>query len=90
MRPLLFFFPFVVPGEKKWYNIHINTDTHIHQKPRRNIMTERKMVNLTLTVTPEERKALKQLALDRDTTVSALLRQWLKENTEKEKKNGKR
>ena len=45
---------------------------------------ERNMVNLTLTVTREERKALKQLALDKDTTVSALLREWLKEHLEQE------
>ena len=46
---------------------------------------ERNLVNLTLTVTREERKALKQLALDKETTVSALLRQWLKEHIEKER-----
>jgi hypothetical protein len=46
---------------------------------------ERNMVNLTLTVTREERKALKQLALDKETTVSALLRQWLKEHINQEK-----
>ena len=45
---------------------------------------ERNMVNLTLTVTREERKALKQLALDKDTTVSALLRMWLKEHMEED------
>ncbi|SFQ34717.1 hypothetical protein SAMN02910358_01671 [Lachnospiraceae bacterium XBB1006] len=45
---------------------------------------ERNMVNLTLTVSREERKALKQLALDKDTTVSALLRMWLKEHMEEE------
>ena len=46
-------------------------------------MTERNTVNITLTVTKEERKQLKQIALDNDTTVSALLRQWLKEYKEK-------
>lgn len=51
-------------------------------------MSDRKLVNLTLTVTPEERKALKQLALDQDTTVSALLRKWLREHLKKEKDNG--
>ena len=50
------------------------------------VMSEgRNMVNLTLTVTRDERKALKQLALDNDTTVSSLLRMWLKEHIEKEK-----
>ena len=41
-------------------------------------MPERNMVNLTVTMTREERKALKQIALDKDITVSALLREWLK------------
>ena len=30
------------------------------------IMAERNMVNLTITMTREERKALKQIALDKD------------------------
>ena len=38
-------------------------------------MAERNMVNLTITMTKEERKALKQIAM----TVSALVREWLKE-----------
>lgn len=38
----------------------------------------RNLVNLTVTVSKEERRALKQIALDRDTTVSALIREWLK------------
>ena len=42
-------------------------------------MAERNMVNLTITMTKEERKALKQIALDKDMTVSALVREWLKE-----------
>ncbi len=42
-------------------------------------MAERNMINLTITMTREERKALKQVALDNDMTVSALLREWLKE-----------
>lgn len=48
------------------------------------IMAERNMVNLTITMTREERKALKQIALDKDLTVSALLREWLKEYQAKE------
>ena len=47
-------------------------------------MAERNMVNLTITMTREERKALKQIALDNDITVSALLRQWLREHQETE------
>ena len=42
-------------------------------------MAERNMVNLTITMTKEERKALKQIAWDKDMTVSALRREWLKE-----------
>jgi len=47
-------------------------------------MAERNMVNLTITMTKEERKALKQLALDKDITVSALIRVWLQEHKENE------
>ena len=62
------------------------TQTHKNQCNEELIMSEeRNMVNLTLTVTREERKALKQLALDKETTVSALLRQWLKEHMNQEK-----
>lgn len=43
-------------------------------------MSERNMVNLTVTMTREERKALKQIALDKDITVSALIRLWLHEH----------
>lgn len=49
-------------------------------------MTERNMINLTVTMTKEERKELKQIALDNDITVSALIRDWLKIYKEKSKK----
>ena len=50
-------------------------------------MSEKNTVNITISVTPAERKALKQAALDHDTTVSALIRQWLeKYQKEVEKK----
>lgn len=69
--------------EKLSKNLQFNT-TLLHKITRSCvegmlIMFDRKLVNITLTVTPEERKALKQIALDNDTTVSALLREWLKE-----------
>ena len=48
-------------------------------------MSDKSTVNITISVTPAERKALKQAALDHDTTVSALIRQWLEQyQTEKE------
>jgi len=50
------------------------------------LMTERNMVNLTITMTKEERKALKQIALDNDITISALIRLWLDEHQKKEVK----
>lgn len=50
-------------------------------------MAERNMVNLTITMTKEERKALRQLALDKDMTVSALIRLWLQEQLETEVKD---
>ena len=45
-------------------------------------MTERNMVNMTITMTKEERRALKQIALDNDISVSALIREWLREHLE--------
>lgn len=49
-------------------------------------MAERNMVNLTITMTREECKALKQIALDKDITVSALIRLWLQEQQKVEVK----
>ena len=47
------------------------------------------MVNLTITMSKEERKARKQIALDADISFSALIRLWLQEyQKEAEKKNG--
>ena len=49
-------------------------------------MTDKNTVNITISVTPAQRKALKQAALDNDVSVSALIRLWLeKYQTEKEK-----
>ncbi len=40
-------------------------------------MAERNLENITVTMTKEEKKALKQAALDNDVSVSALIRLWL-------------
>ncbi len=66
--------------------IHYYTDTQITVFERKINMAERNMVNLTITMTKEERKALKQLALDKDITVSALIRLWLQEKQAEVKK----
>ena len=50
-------------------------------------MSDKSTVNITISVTPAERKALKQAALDHDTTVSALIRQWLKNYQDENSKN---
>lgn len=51
-------------------------------------MPIRNMINLTVTMTKEEKKELKQIALDNDITVSALIRGWLKKyKEEREKRN---
>ena len=42
-------------------------------------MDKRLLVNVTITMTKEERKALKQAALDNDLSVSALIRKWLEQ-----------
>ncbi len=41
-------------------------------------MAERNLENITITMTKEEKKALKQAALDNDVSVSSLIRLWLK------------
>lgn len=41
----------------------------------------RGMASVTICITKAEKKALKQLALDRDMTVSDLFRTWLREST---------
>lgn len=45
-------------------------------------MAERNMIKLTVTMTKKERKELKQIALDNDVTVSALIREWLQKYKE--------
>ena len=42
-------------------------------------MTEKNTVNVTISVTKEERKALKQIALENDVSLSGLVRKWLNE-----------
>lgn len=66
--------------------LHYYTGTQEDVFARDNNMPERNMVNLTITMTREERKALKQIALDKDITVSALIRLWLQEQQEVEVK----
>jgi len=48
-------------------------------------MEERNMVNMTITMTKEERRAIKLMALDKEISVSALIREWLSEKMEEEK-----
>ncbi|MBR6323076.1 MAG: hypothetical protein IKR59_09415 [Lachnospiraceae bacterium] len=50
-------------------------------------MTDKSTVNITISVTPAERKALKQAALDQDMSVSALIRLWLKHYQEENRQN---
>lgn len=53
-------------------------------------MSNQDLIKVTITMTKDERRALKQLALDRDTTVSALIRGWLADcerEVEKERLN---
>lgn len=42
-------------------------------------MAGRNLENITVTMTKEEKKALKQAALDNDCSVSELIRRWLEE-----------
>ena len=49
-------------------------------------MAERNLENINVTMTKEEKKALKQAALDNDCSVSELIRKWLAVYWEKEDK----
>lgn len=40
-------------------------------------MADRNMVNVTITVTQEEKKALRLAAVDMDTSISGVIRSWL-------------
>ncbi len=51
-------------------------------------MTDKNTVNITISVSREERKAMKQIALDEDISVSALIRRWLAEYQDKLKEKG--
>ena len=50
-------------------------------------MTEKNTVNVTISVTKEERKMLKQIALENDVSLSGLIRKWLKDYYSVEKIN---
>ena len=47
-------------------------------------MAERNLENMTITLTKEEKKALKQVALDNDMSASELIRKWIAEYREKQ------
>lgn len=47
-------------------------------------MAERNLENMTITLTKEEKKALKQAALDNDMSASELIREWIAEYWEKQ------
>lgn len=46
-------------------------------------MADRNLENITITMTKEEKKSLKQAALDNDCSVSELVRRWLLEYWDK-------
>ena len=48
-------------------------------------MAERNLENITVTMTKEEKKALKQAALDNDMSASELIRKWIAEYWNKQK-----
>jgi len=50
-------------------------------------MAERNLENITVTMTKDEKKALKQAALDNDVSVSALIRLWLEQYQAEKKKD---
>ena len=49
-------------------------------------MEDKQTTNLTISLSKEELKALRRIALENDMSVSALIRTWLKEHQEGEGK----
>ena len=47
-------------------------------------MLNRKQENITITLSKEEKKQLKQAALDNDLSASELVRKWIREYWEQE------
>jgi len=67
--------------------IYCFTASHVQVNERIITMTDKNTVNITISVTPAERKALKQAALDNDVSVSALIRLWLEQYQAEKKKD---
>ena len=75
-----------------WRTSHLGTYifgaryyTNDRERMEGQVMAERNLENITVTMTKEEKKAIKQAALDNDVSVSALIRLWLeKYQAEKE------
>ena len=67
--------------------IYCFTASHVQVNERIMTMTDKNTVNITISVTPAERKALKQAALDNDVSVSALIRLWLEQYQAEKKKD---
>lgn len=44
------------------------------------LLSEKSTVNITISLSPVERKKLKQIALDNDVSVSSLIRMWLNDH----------
>ena len=59
---------------------------HSQKRKRNSDMAERNLENITITMTKEEKRALKQAALDNDVSVSELVRRWIAEYWGKEEK----
>lgn len=51
-------------------------------------MQDRNLENITITMSKEEKKALKQAALDNDVSVSELIRMWIAEYWKKQEVQG--
>lgn len=57
------------------------TDTH-------NETVEEKRTTLSLSLTVSDKKALKILAAERDTTIAAIIHEWIQKHIEEVKNNG--
>lgn len=50
------------------------------------VKTDEKRTTITIAITPENKKALKIFAAENETTISALINQWIEDNCKGAKK----
>jgi len=59
-----------------------------HIKEKTHNYAEEKRTTLSLSLTVNDKKALKMIALEKDTTIAAVIHEWISEHIEDTTRNG--